>query len=275
MKKLLLGLIISFMFACETTQIIDVDLIDREFSPISNLESFEWIEYQIQEGDYISSIASRFNVSPSTIVIYNDIQNFSERETIKIPNIDGICHIVKSDETIFQISRRYNIPLQVIIDVNSKENDTVTEGEVLFIPGAEKSPDIILWWYRDTFILPVYGSIGSSFGWKRDPLNDKYIFHTGIDLTASIGAPVKAAMTGIVTETGSDRMYGQYIIIGHNNFYHTLYAHLSFVSVNQGDRVTQGDIIGNVGNTGYCTGSYLHFGIYKYGKVVNPINLLE
>jgi len=276
MRMLFWGLILSFMFACQTTRITDVDLEDKEFSLIPDSMNFEWLVYEIKEGDSISSIASQFNVSHSTIIIYNGAQNFREGGTIKIPNIDGICHTIESGDTVSKISKIYNVPPQVIMDINGKENDTVSEGEGLFIPGAEKSSEINLWYRRDTFIFPVHGrNINNSFGWRLDPFSEKYRFHTGIDLIANVGTPVSAAMDGIVSETGNDRMYGKYIIIRHNNFYHTLYAHLASVSVNQGDHVTHGDTIGNVGNTGYSTGPHLHFGVFKYGKAVNPLNLLE
>ena len=141
---------------------------------------------------------------------------------------------------------------------------------LLFACKTHQITDVDLLEQRELFIFPVSGYISSPFGWQPDPITDKYRFHTGIDLSAKIDTPVKAAMAGIVTETGNSQMYGNYIIIGHGNSYHTLYAHLSAVSIKQGDHVVQGNTIGKVGNTGYSTGSYLHFGIYKDGKVVNP-----
>jgi len=272
------GLILSssFMFACKTNQITNLDLEDKEVSLNFGPENFNWIEYLIQEGDTISSIASRFNVSTSTIIHLNDTLHIKTGETIKIPNIDGICYTVKINDTISRIAVNYHIPPQVIIDVNGIENDAVSEGEVLFLPGIETVSEADLSAQEKMFIFPIGERLMTgSFGWRLDPITEKYRFHTGIDIRAGIGTPVKAAGEGIVTETGGDRMYGKYIIIEHENSYHTFYAHLSAVSVKQGDRVENGNIIGETGNTGYSTGPHLHFSIFRNGKVVNPAHFLN
>jgi len=128
---------------------------------------------------------------------------------------------------------------------------------------------------RELFIYPIHGCISSPFGWQPDPIDNKLKFHTGIDLSAGIGTPVKAAMAGIVAKTGNSRIFGNYIIIRHNNSYYTFYANLSAVSINQGDHVMQGSIIGKVGITGCSTAPHLHFGIFKDDKAVDPHVLLE
>jgi len=92
--------------------------------------------------------------------------------------------------------------------------------------------------------------------------------HTGIDLRASIGTPIKAALSGTVVGVGNTDVlpsclsYGKWIMIRHPNGLSTLYAHLSVHSVNQGDQVVTGQIIGYSGNTGYSTGPHLHFSVY-------------
>ncbi len=92
--------------------------------------------------------------------------------------------------------------------------------------------------------------------------------HNGIDLRASVGTPVKAALSGTVAGTGNtDLAYGCYslgkwILVKHPNGLSTLYAHLSLQTTRQGDPVTTGQIIGYSGNTGYSTGPHLHFGVY-------------
>jgi murein DD-endopeptidase MepM/ murein hydrolase activator NlpD len=92
--------------------------------------------------------------------------------------------------------------------------------------------------------------------------------HTGIDLRASIGTPIYAASSGIVSGAGNTDAYsgcwsyGKWIFLKHNNGLSTLYAHLSVISVNQGQTVNAGQIIGYSGNTGYSTGPHLHFGVY-------------
>ncbi len=90
--------------------------------------------------------------------------------------------------------------------------------------------------------------------------------HNGIDLRASVGTPVKAALTGTVQEinlgTAPNCQYGKWVLIKHNNGLTTLYAHLSSISVVPGQAVSTGQLIGYSGQTGYATGPHLHFTVY-------------
>jgi murein DD-endopeptidase MepM/ murein hydrolase activator NlpD len=92
--------------------------------------------------------------------------------------------------------------------------------------------------------------------------------HNGVDFAASIGTPVKAALSGVVKGTGNTDIacpgasFGQWVLIEHNNGLSTLYGHLSLIKVAAGQIVTTGDTIGYSGNTGFSTGPHLHFGLY-------------
>lgn len=92
--------------------------------------------------------------------------------------------------------------------------------------------------------------------------------HTGIDFAASIGTPVKSAMSGKVIGTGNTDLvprcysYGKWVMIDHGNGLSTLYAHLSVINVGVGQTVSTGENVGYSGNTGYSTGPHLHFGLY-------------
>lgn len=93
--------------------------------------------------------------------------------------------------------------------------------------------------------------------------------HNGLDIGAPLGTPVYAAADGIVKEIGNNDInyyrryqYGKYILIKHENNLSTLYAHLSRQIISRGANVKKGDLIGYSGNTGYSTGSHLHFGVY-------------
>lgn len=92
--------------------------------------------------------------------------------------------------------------------------------------------------------------------------------HNGIDLRASIGTPIKAALSGTVLGTGNTDAvrgcysYGKWVLIKHGNGLDTLYAHLSQISVSEGQPVSTGQLIGFSGASGYATGPHLHFGVY-------------
>ncbi|HEU5114971.1 MAG TPA: peptidoglycan DD-metalloendopeptidase family protein [Candidatus Paceibacterota bacterium] len=91
--------------------------------------------------------------------------------------------------------------------------------------------------------------------------------HGGVDFAASIGTPVRAALSGVVADTEPSKsrsgcQYGKYVLIKHPNGLSTIYGHLSYVSVKPGDTVITGDVIGYSGDTGYATGPHLHLGLY-------------
>jgi len=151
-------------------------------------------------------------------------------------------------------------------------------------------------------LWPVNGKVTQGFGVSSF---SKYLYskgvykspsHNGIDIQASIGTPIAAANDGTVIAVGNQdkycykAAYGKFIVIRHDNYLTTLYAHLSLQSVNVGDIVKRGEIIGYTGNTGYTTGPHLHFTVYfsptfkmnkssycgltPIGAPVNPLNYL-
>ena len=109
------------------------------------------------------------------------------------------------------------------------------------------------------------------YGMRKHPITGKYKLHTGVDLRCSTGTKVYAANAGTVTTSGYSSAWGNYIIINHGGGYTTLYAHLSRRNVAKGDKVKQGDVIGQSGNTGYSTAPHLHFEINKDGSSYDPL----
>jgi murein DD-endopeptidase MepM/ murein hydrolase activator NlpD len=116
---------------------------------------------------------------------------------------------------------------------------------------------------------PVNGYISSPYGSRWGG------FHTGVDICASYGTPVKAAAAGKVTLAGWTGGYGNCIIVDHGDGLATRYAHLSKIGVSLGEHVDRGEMIGNVGETGNATGSHLHFEVLVNGQHVNPMLYLR
>ena len=101
--------------------------------------------------------------------------------------------------------------------------------------------------------------ITSRFGWRTHPLTGNRRFHSGLDIGAPSGAPVVATGSGTVISAGWNGGYGKAVIIQHSDRQQTLYGHLSEVSVQAGQTIAQGTVIGLVGSTGNSTGPHLHF----------------
>ncbi len=112
----------------------------------------------------------------------------------------------------------------------------------------------------------------SGYGMRIDPIYQTPKFHAGMDFTAPIGSDVFATGNGIVTFTGWKQGYGNAIEISHGYGYETVYAHLNKIGVKRGTKVTRGDIIGFVGNTGKSTGPHLHYEVRYKNKAVDPRN---
>ena len=95
--------------------------------------------------------------------------------------------------------------------------------------------------------------------------------HRAIDYAASYGTPIRAVGDGTVTLAGWDGSYGNKVSIRHNATFSTNYAHMSKFAVKRGEKVSQGDVIGYVGSTGFSTGPHVHYELVKNGVKVNPL----
>lgn len=125
------------------------------------------------------------------------------------------------------------------------------------------------------FDWPVRGKITSSYGNRMHPILKRNILHSGIDIAAPNGTPVKAAAAGKVIYDGWLRGYGRVVVLDHGRGYSTLYAHLSASLVKEDQVVRAGANIARVGKTGNTTGYHLHFEVRVYGTPNNPIKFLK
>jgi len=123
-------------------------------------------------------------------------------------------------------------------------------------------------------IWPVRGIVTSSFGTRRDPITGETAFHSGIDISALPGRPVKASGAGVVTQTEQYGPLGRVVYIAHGFGLTSVYGHLSRIEVAPGQRVERGDLVGLVGNTGRATGYHLHYEVQVQGKPVEPLNFI-
>jgi LysM repeat protein len=228
--------------------------------------------YEVKQGDTIADVAKLFNVSVNTIIWANNLpsRTITKGDTLIILPITGIKHVVKKGETVTAIAKKYKADAQDIAIYNGTSVDaTLAVGDTIIVPDGEieaiQSPKPKSKTKTSRILNSYTYSAPSGFlvrpivgGRKSQGLHG----HNGIDLAAAPGTPVLAAATGriIVAKLGGyNGGYGNMIIIAHDKGIQTVYAHLRAVYVSQGQEVTQGQTIGELGNTGRSTGPHLHF----------------
>ena len=117
--------------------------------------------------------------------------------------------------------------------------------------------------------------LSSPFGKRKDPFNAKSARHKGVDLASNTGNKIKTMAEGKVTKSGTGTGYGKVVEIDHGNGFKTKYAHMNAIYVKKGDLVTQGQAIGEVGNTGRSTGPHLHYEILYDGTPLDPMVFIK
>jgi murein DD-endopeptidase MepM/ murein hydrolase activator NlpD len=122
---------------------------------------------------------------------------------------------------------------------------------------------------------PVEGRVGSGFGQREDPFNGEAAFHSGIDIEAAFGTPVRATADGEVSGAAMGAGYGRAVVLNHGHDVMTVYGHLSAIAVLPGQHVTLGQVIGYVGQTGRATGPHLHYEVRVHNVPVNPHKYLR
>ncbi len=131
--------------------------------------------------------------------------------------------------------------------------------------------------FKAPFSMPLNTTFRytSGFGGRDDPFGRGHRQHEGQDLAGSYGAPILATADGVVTYAGWESGYGRLIKIKHAFGLETRYGHLSQIRVSVGDRVSRGDRIGDMGNSGRSTGTHLHYEIRVNGNAINPMTFIK
>ncbi len=234
--------------------------------------------YTVQAGDTLSGIAQRAGLVMDTLISFNGLQDARSLKVgsrLQLPNANGLKYRVRRGDSLEAVARRFGVPFNGLLDWNSLESSLIVPGQELFVPGARLSEHELDRVFGRLFILPAGGRLSSSFGVRSDPFTGVSRFHNGLDLAGPVGTPVVAAMSGKVSMVGFNPNYGRYVILSHAEGFQTLYGHLDGFRVRKGVRVKQGELIGTMGNSGYSTGSHLHFAIFLRGEPVDPSRYLH
>ncbi|MGB3531959.1 MAG: M23 family metallopeptidase [Microcoleaceae cyanobacterium] len=221
--------------------------------------------HQIAPGETLSQIAQQYNLIPATLLGMNANLRQPQLpvgEEIVIPPYNGIQVEVQPGTTLQDLANSYNVRADVIFEANGCQS----QPQVAFIPGVNWSPGgatTVELGILSGYPLPQTAEALLSYGWQLHPTLGEVIFHSGIDLLAAPGTPVLSIGEGIVAFAGKRGSYGNAVVINHPSGKQTRYAHLSEITVQPGQKLQLGDVIGKVGQTGKpdMVQPHLHFEI--------------
>jgi len=271
-------------------------------------------EYHIvQKNEDLSNISRKYNISKENLKLYNNLKSdrifagqkihlfpraIRKSEFVTVRSIpESKIHTVRKNESIHRIAKMYNQEVMQILEFNDLKTFKLHFGQKLWLESGhnvfvskeiekkiekkpptkekvkEKTPDIrkdiwVKFYKKGELIVPVQGIVTSEYG------NRNGMVHKGIDIAASIGEPVYAVLNGTVAFAGTQRGYGNVIIIEHKGYVMTIYAHNETNLVRLGEKVKQGQPIATIGETGTTSGPHLHFEYRVKGKAINPRDVL-
>lgn len=255
--------------------------------------------HTVQSGETLSTIAESYGLKTTTLKWENGLSDTSVLKVgmqLVIPPVDGVSHVVKSGQSLDKIASLYSVDKALIMTQNGFSEDTISAGQNVFIPGGKlivTAPVIDSASYRSTTV--ARGESGTRValeGTSTAPALGKFLIyptrgkisqgyrsgHLAVDIADRSKPPIWAGAAGTVIKASSGTWgggYGNHIIIDHGNGIQTLYAHMDYLTVSEGQYVNQGEVIGRMGNTGRvygATGIHLHFEVRVNGVKANPAN---
>lgn len=266
---------------------------------VSRYRGGEVYEHTVESGETLKSIAGKYGLTKVSTLAW--LNNISEKDPIKpgqkikILPVDGVLHKVRKGDTLCSIARTYGLiekgddcgsGAQPIVDYpfNTFTNDEfgLQVGQFLVIPdGVMPAPDNVPSTSVARRLTPNAGAVSATgqFSWPASGRITQFFssFHRAWDIANKSGGAILAADSGRVIVAGwkDNSGYGNRVIIDHGNGFVTLYGHMSVVSVQEGQTVRRGDVIGQMGSTGRSTGVHLHFEVRQGGANQNPGNYLK
>src|SRR6056297_306529 len=273
----------------EEAQNLDDSLKDRK----------EVLEYTVQTGDTVSTIADKFGISVNTILWENGLSAYDlirPGDELVILPISGVRHEVDRGESLSYIASKYDISKSKIIEANNiSDPGRLSVGEKLLIPGGEKQDDSssssqsvssgrtsgqsAISAVKDVVQSPRTSQVSSNkMHWPTTGhrITQYYSWrHKGLDVADNIGTPLFASDAGVIEFVGWSRGYGNNIVIDHGGGKKTRYAHMHRFYVSRGERVAKGQTLGEMGNTGWSTGPHVHFEVVINGRRQNPLNYIK
>ncbi len=250
------------------TQYLDILLKSRT---LSDFLSSYYIITELAEVD--NNLISELETKKKTIDLSKKkIENEKEELAVIIENQTRVARTLqntkKMRESFIEKLSEEEKQLQTKIDEINTQYDELNK-QILAL--AQQGIDTQYIGGELAWPVPGYTRITSKYAMRVHPITGQYKLHTGIDISAPMGANFIAANDGIVIKAGMNTAYGNMVIIDHGGGISTLYAHGSEILVEVGQTVKRGDAILKVGSTGYSTGPHAHFEVRINGETTNPL----
>lgn len=238
----------------------------------------QFYRYKVKKNDSIIRIAARCSIPYDGIITVNRIISLKDDLTgsyILLPTVPALYLPEEAQNPIEKlilaaIEKEVLPTIEIYITSNNNKR------KVFCIPNGMFDGTTRAYLLHPLYRFPLEsGILTSSFGKRPSPFTGKPSYHPGIDLAAPTGSPVFACTSGVIKEISYSRIYGNYIILLHQDGKESLYGHLSKVLINLHDKIKSGKIIGEVGSTGLSTGPHLHFEIRVKGVPQDPQTFIE
>ena len=187
---------------------------------------------------------------------------------VSAQGVPGVHHRVEAGQTLWRISKLYDVDIDEIIRLNHiSEGASIEIGQVLLIPNRSRAQNITVRSSGDDFIWPLRGRIISGFG-----SNYRNLINKGINIQAPAGSDILATRSGrVVFYAAGFGNYGKTVIIDHGDGLRSVYSRISEVFVQPGQNLQRGALVGRVGASVRDKNSYLHFQIRKGASPQNPL----
>ena len=262
----------------------------------------------VQDGDNLYRVATRYQVTPQSIIKDNDLvapYNLYSGQVLRVK--PSKTHVVKNADSLFSLSQRYAVSQFELARLNQlSEPYALTVGQVLLLPetldlsvlqvdglvpdkvtttstAAPSSAPVLQSKKQPvkTFVAPSLGKSGFTWPLEGEVTTEfgpaeRGVHHDGVKISAPFGTLVTTSAPGTVAFVGTElKRFGTLVLVKHEGGYITAYAHLDELSVKEGDVLSDGTIIGQVGTTGYVDTPQLHFEIRKSRTPINPRELIS